>query len=245
MERLAQLLKDLDSAVLKAAPKLHRQLGPPSSPDALAAVRTALNGELRAEVEAWFAWHDGSPDGFVPGTSIGLIDAQEAVKEIEFLCTHPAARTLPPGSCPLMTDRGGGLWIWVPAGEMWTYDRGDINHTEPFLERLDRLLAAWVDEASTLRVAFVRGGRSMMGWQQLELPATSKKKVLSLGPGSSLLLSSESSSVRIGLGDTPRLDLQARPIALVLTPQMLASLKHEDSILLPGDVEQKVVFTDR
>lgn len=63
---------------------------------------------------------------------------------------------------------------------MWPYDHGDIGKSEPFAPWLRSLLETWRAESTTLRVAWVRVGRSPLGWNQVELPAASCRRVVAL-----------------------------------------------------------------
>jgi hypothetical protein len=246
MAELSALLAQLDAAIRSAQPKFHARLKPAATEAELSALRAAL-GVLPPAVETWFRWHAGSTEGIHPDTSVALIEPSEAVRELKVLKEIPPDRELPPGACPLMTDSGGGLWIL--AGEaLWTYDRGDITDTKPFLAALETLVEEWKAEASTIRAEFVRTGRSMLGWREIVLPLKVKKPLLAqlktLTDGSSVVVRAISGAVSLRCiseqapGGDPEICLTRAQL-----DELGAALQHEDSAPVPGAEELRLAFS--
>lgn len=107
MSDLTTLLAEIDVAIAAVKPKFKAQ--PPATPAQLAQLRAAF-GELPADVLEWFAWHNGSGDGFLPGTAWGLITVDEACSEIR----GRIGSNLPEVFCPLVTGRDGCFFLYVP-----------------------------------------------------------------------------------------------------------------------------------
>ncbi len=205
---LDDTLRALDAAIAGAAPTFHAQLAPGLTDAGLAQVRAAY-GALPEPAEAWYRWHAGSGDGFVPGTSWGLLVLGEILSE----------RTRAPGEldrgtfAPLVTGRDGRLVYLVerPAQPLLvaTYDRGEVASEMPFEMWLASLQATWRDEATLLRVPWIRWERSPMGGRGLYLPGGIRDDVrarLAAPPVriTDATYTDGSLPVRITIGDAPR-----------------------------------------
>jgi len=255
MSELTELLQQIDRAISAAKPKLHARLAAPATPDDLGKLRAAI-GELPVDLSEWFGWHCGSPGGFLPDTSVALVDVEDAIKEISFIKANPPSKPLSGVHCPILSDGGGGLRIYVcPQGqqaELWRYDRGEILSTEPFLKWVAHVRDLWVDERSILRVDFLRAGRSLMGWEQIEIPLKSRKKVLALfkglAAGASFQLRSVSACVRFGLAQEASWSKREGLSAEILLThegagELAQALGKEESAAVPGLPDNRISFS--
>ena len=68
-EVLAQALCHLDAAVASAAKEVKASLRPGAKPTALAKL-AKVTGALPAQLEQWFAWHDGQKGSVSVGPSV-------------------------------------------------------------------------------------------------------------------------------------------------------------------------------
>ena len=137
------------------------------------------------DAAAWFGWHAGSPDGFIPGTPFGLPTIQEAIAEVRFARSADGSPELATNKfVPLLTGRDGNLMYYVvtQAGEaaVWEYERGERVKTTGFATWLDAVLQAWRAESGTLRVEWFRSQRSPMGWHELHLPSRGRTRLRKL-----------------------------------------------------------------
>jgi len=240
-------LVELETAILAAKPRF--AFAPPASQAALTTLRTLCESP---DVITWFAWHAGSQDGFLPDTSVCMIDVAKAPKEILRLREYPTDPPLPDRAfCPLLEDGGGGIWLYVATdggGEIWGYDRGDIHWRKPCSQWLAEVHATWRAEYGVLRVEFVRIGRAMSGWRQAEVPLYAKKKVIAWlrNPKDVLTLRWFDSDVRLLIGDAVAWNELAFGVELTLTKDAAAALAKmltTSDYARVADLEVKLSFS--
>ena len=128
MSDLTTLLAEIDVAIAAVKPKFKAQ--PPATPAQLAQLRAAF-GELPADVLEWFAWHNGSGDGFLPGTAWGLITVDEACSEIR----GRIGSNLPEVFCPLVTGRDDCFFLYVPGARAGLGGQGQTRTALGFTRR--------------------------------------------------------------------------------------------------------------
>src|SRR5688572_9157659 len=110
---MTKLLEDLDKLIATSAPSFHETLEAPATDAELTALRAEV-GTLPDDVVAWFGWHAGSLDGFLPGTPFGIPTIQEAIAEIRFVRSVEGSPELAATTfVPLLTGRDGYLMYYV------------------------------------------------------------------------------------------------------------------------------------
>lgn len=258
-----EALQLLDEAIAAASPSFHKKLNAGATEAELGAL-SAEAGALPDDVLAWFRWRAGSSDGFLSGTSWGLVTIEEAIDEIRFARSASGSPELAAHSfVPLLTGRDGGLMYYVDVNGsafIWEYDRGTRVKTTPFAAWLSSLVERWRAESAVLRVAWVRWQRSPIGGEELHLPARSRAKLRTLLAGSSFKIEDcvrldGSSAARISIGPVPgwrRSDAGGgAQCDIVLTregaTQLAAALadKKKETFRVPQLDELRLAFLDR
>lgn len=199
-------LKQLEELLGASAPSMRRKLKPGATDAELQALAAEV-APLPGDVEAWFRWHNGSGDGFLPDTAWGLITVHEALEELRFARSDRGARELAATTCvPLLTGRDGCLaWYAVEGSEalVWTYERGVRTRSSSFAAWLDAIEAAWRRNQVTLRADAAPWRRSMVGSHTLHVPRRQRAKLCSLLTQLPCIVASTDATVRLEVGATP------------------------------------------
>jgi hypothetical protein len=259
------IIPRLDDAIRKARPKFHRQLKPPATEEDKARVEACLGRPLPGPALAWFGWCGGSEDGLVPATAWGGIEIDELIDHHPFTTDIAASMAVAPEvMLPLLTDRAGDVWYYLEAPNldgpsMVLAERGDIASApvafDAWLQQ--ELLDAWLAEACTVHVDWVRAMRTPMGWTDLQLPkraATQLAKRLATGGPvqirNGVPVEPAPPEVLIKVGASPAWERHEGHTVVTLTAEGLEQLAkalkaRETSIFIEELGDLKISFEDR
>lgn len=259
---LTTQLQELDRVIAASAPAFHGTLEGPASEAELATLRAEIDN-LPEDVVAWVGWHAGSEEGFIPGTSFGLMWIEEVITELRFARSTDGPPELAGTTfVPLLTGRDGNVMYYVvtEAGEVavWEYARGTRVKTTSFAAWVDGVRDAWQREASTLRVAWVRRQRSPMGWHEIHLPSRARTRLRTLLAHLPLTIDEGrrdgAPTVTIEIGPAPSWRVPVATderVEIILTTAGAAELvvalgdKKKPTIRVPGIDDLRIALIDR
>ena len=259
MPTLEATLLDLDEIIRKVSRAFHKTLGAGASEATLARL-AAATGPLPADIATWFTWHDGSRDGFLPDTSWGLIDVDEAISEVAFLRTKagPPALQQITFCVPLATARDGGLLYYcrsAGAGPVIAhYDRGELVDTTPFESWLASVVEVWRAEGAIVRPKILRTTRTFTGIREIQLSKSARKRLLELLTSGGFAKIVDILVVTIRVGEQAGLELDEdglsiRAIRVTATKEELgaltAQLANANQRSIPVTAAVQITFVDR